>query len=390
MVRIFFNKLLLLFLIVFFSNAIFLCKAQCSFNSEFPRKNFNACSNLPVLNSTLYWNYNISSGMVEIAFRQPGIDIFSTWISWGINPTSIGMIDAQAFVAYTRKDGNLIAYTSPITNYRTSLKEGALSFPVFDVSAMYENNSITIFATLQLPRETITVDHVWQKGPMYGNNVPKIHSLLRDELRSYGTLNFLSGKVKQGGGGKLIKLKSFHGIVCGISWGIMLPVGVLIARYLKVFKATDPIWFKLHVTCQSSGYIIGLIGWATGLNLGAQLSGLRYKTHGCIGITLFCLATIQVIVGHFVKPKERKYRIIWNIFHFFVGYGTTTLGIVNVFIGIHILEPGQRWKGTYIGILVLLGCVAVLLETLSTFYLYYHEKNDSLDTMDGATPFNPL
>lgn len=327
--------------------------------------------------------------MVEIAFRQPGIDIFSTWISWGINPTSIGMIDAQAFVAYTRNDGNLIAYTSPISSYRTSLKEGALSFPVYDVSAMYENNSITIFATLQLPRETIMVDHVWQKGPMYGNNVPKIHSLLRHELRSYGTLNFLSGNVKQGSGGKLIVLKSFHGIMCGISWGIMLPVGVLISRYLKVFKTTDPIWFKLHVTCQSSGYIIGLIGWATGINLGAQLSGLRYKTHGCIGITLFCLATIQVIVGHFIRPKERKYRIIWNIFHFFVGYGTITLGIVNVFIGIQILEPEQRWKATYFGILVLLGCVTVLLETLSTFYLYYHEKNDSLDKMDRATPFNP-
>nr|XP_023911012.1 cytochrome b561 and DOMON domain-containing protein At5g47530-like [Quercus suber] len=212
--------------------------------------------------------------MVEIAFRQPGIDIFSTWISWGINPTSIGMIDAQAFVAYTRNDANLIAYTSPISSYRTSLKEGALSFPVYDVSAMYENNSITIFATLQLPRETIMVDIVWQKGQMYGNNVPKIHSLLRHELRSYGTLNFLSGNVKQGRGGKLVVLKSFHGIMCSISWGVMLPVGVLIARYSKVFKTTDPIWFKLHVTCQSSGYIIGLIGWATGLNVSAQLSGL--------------------------------------------------------------------------------------------------------------------
>ena len=48
------------------------------------------------------------------------------------------------------------------------------------------------------------------------------------------------------------------------------------------------------------------------------------------------------------------------------GYGTIFLIIVNVFKGIDILEPGKGWKEkeAYISILILMGCVAVLLEAV--------------------------
>lgn len=85
-----------------------------------------------------------------------------------------------------------------------------------------------------------------------------------------------------------------HGILNGVSWGIMMPIGAIIARYLRVAKSADPAWFYLHVFCQSSAYIIGVSGWATGLKLGSESAGIQFSTHRAIGIALFCLATIQV------------------------------------------------------------------------------------------------
>lgn len=73
-----------------------------------------------------------------------------------------------------------------------------------------------------------------------------------------------------------------------------MPIGAIIARYLKVSKAADPAWFYLHVACQSSAYIVGVAGWATGLKLGSESPGITYTAHRTIGIVLFCLGTLQV------------------------------------------------------------------------------------------------
>ena len=85
-----------------------------------------------------------------------------------------------------------------------------------------------------------------------------------------------------------------HGVLNAVSWGILMPVGAIIARYLKVFKSADPAWFYLHVTCQTSAYIIGVAGWGTGLKLGRDSVGIRYDTHRTLGIILFCFGTLQV------------------------------------------------------------------------------------------------
>lgn len=79
-----------------------------------------------------------------------------------------------------------------------------------------------------------------------------------------------------------------------VSWGILMPTGAIIARYLKVFKSADPAWFYLHVTCQASAYVVGVAGFGTGLKLGSDSEGVEYDTHRALGIVLFCLGTLQV------------------------------------------------------------------------------------------------
>lgn len=94
----------------------------------------------------------------------------------------------------------------------------------------------------------------------------------------------------------LLRCKSrvlqIHGVLNGVSWGIMMPIGAIIARHKAIFS--DPAWFYLHVGCQLSAYIIGVAGWATGIKLGNDSIGIIHSTHRNIGITLFIFATLQV------------------------------------------------------------------------------------------------
>lgn len=79
-----------------------------------------------------------------------------------------------------------------------------------------------------------------------------------------------------------------------VSWGVLFPIGVIMARYLRPFQSADPAWFYLHVACQVSAYAIGVAGWATGIKLGSESKGIQWTAHRNIGITLFSLATLQV------------------------------------------------------------------------------------------------
>ncbi|KAH7546755.1 hypothetical protein FEM48_Zijuj01G0235100 [Ziziphus jujuba var. spinosa] len=353
-------------------------------------KSFVACKDLPVLNSTLHWSYYPSSGTVDIAFRQTATTT-STWAAWAINPTSHGMVGAQALVAFQQSDGTMVAYSSPIQSYATLLRKGELSFPVFNISAASSNiNSffeITIFATIQLPGNSTLVNHLWQQGPLLQGDVLGMHPLTGDHVKSFGSLDFASGKIETSSGGgdfsKKATIKKVHGIINGISWGLLMPIGAMVARYVKVFEVANPAWFYIHVTCQCSAYLIGVAGWGTGVWLGAKSSGIQYKAHKCIGITLFCLATLQVLVGRFLRPKkDHKYRIFWNMFHYAVGYGTIVLSIINVYKGLHILQPGKAWRDAYTFTLASLGCIAAVMEVFTWILVYKKNKLAKVQTVE--------
>ncbi|KAK9267632.1 hypothetical protein L1049_010063 [Liquidambar formosana] len=216
--------------------------------------------------------------------------------------------------------------------------------------------------------------------------LPRQHDTSGPNIQSMGTLNLLSGQSSSttGEGNSKLRKRNIHGVLNAVSWGVMMPLGALIARYLKVFKSADPAWFYLHVACQSSAYIIGVAGWATGLKLGSDSPGIHYYTHRNIGITLFCLGTLQVF-ALFLRPnKDHKYRFFWNIYHHLVGYMVILLSIINIFKGFGILQPDKKWKNGYIGIILTLAVNAVLLEAY-TWYIVIKRKNSaSLEKMPNG------
>ncbi|XP_027341147.1 cytochrome b561 and DOMON domain-containing protein At5g47530-like [Abrus precatorius] len=310
----------------------------------------------------------------------------SSWIAWAINPTSKGMVGSQTFVAIHKSDGTIKAYASPITSYETMLQEGNLTFPVYSVSASHTNGSIIIFASFQLPTNKTLVNHVWQEGLVSHDGTPRPHSLSGPNLQSFGTLDFVSGKVLETGGKmntrtilrnvRKHQLYRIDLILFINSWGILMPIAVIFARFMRGFDGLGSTWFRLHRACQSLAFVVGIAGFGTGLYMGNHY-GVRHAPHRCIGITLMCLAFAQVCVAVFLRPKkDHKNRIFWNIFHYMVGYATIALSIFNVLKGFDILNAHKIWKMTYVAIIIVLAIMAMISELITWIWVCKKKRNN--------------
>nr|DAD23593.1 TPA_asm: hypothetical protein HUJ06_025056 [Nelumbo nucifera] len=375
-----------LFLCVFISLFLSSSAQTCRSYSFSSNRQFSSCNDLPVLDSFIHWTYDESSQTLQIAYRHTKVSS-SSWVAWAINPSSTGMIGSQALVAYQLSNGTAFAYTSPVTSYSTSLAPGSLSFTVSNLSATYVNEEMTIFATLQLPNNSTTLNQLWQVGPLEGDT-PSTHLTSGDNVKSKGTLNLLSGGATTTGS-SIRRRRNVHGVLNAVSWGTLMPLGAIIARYLKVFKSADPAWFYLHVACQTSAYIVGVAGWATGIKLGSDSSGIVHRAHRNIGIVLFCLGTLQVFALLLRPKKDHKYRFYWNIYHHSIGYSVIILSVVNIFKGFDILDlDNENWKRAYIGIIAFLGFNALLLEAITWKIVLKRRSRNSEKSHHGANGVN--
>ncbi|TMW98836.1 hypothetical protein EJD97_003421 [Solanum chilense] len=354
---------------------------NCS-THQFTNNNiFSTCNPLAVLNSSLHWTYYPDNHTVDLAYRHGGVTE-SSWVAWALNPDGTGMAGCQSLIAFRNSSGQIHAYTSPIAGYSTDLSEGPLSFGVPRISAEFVGSEMIIFATLELPTGRSSFTQVWQNGAVSGQAL-QVHRTSGDNLRSVGTVDFASGQTSADGGGVSAsarqRRRNIHGVLNAVSWGVLMPMGAIFARYLKVFKSANPAWFYLHAGCQTVAYAVGVAGWGTGLKLGSDSVGIRYDTHRNIGITLFCLGTLQVF-ALLLRPKpDHKFRLYWNIYHHVTGYTVIILSIINVFEGFDALNGQKNWKKAYIGVIIFLGAIAVLLEAITWFIVIKRKKTSVSD-----------
>ncbi|CAA2940110.1 cytochrome b561 and DOMON domain-containing protein At3g25290-like [Olea europaea var. sylvestris] len=337
--------------------------ATCNSQTFTNKKLYTFCNDLPSLNSFLHWTYEPANSTLSVAFIAPPASP-DGWISWAINPTGTGMVGAQALIAFRNSKGAMTVKTYNITSYGPVM-ESRVWYDVKESSAETSGGMIRLFATLVLPANGKTmVNHVWQVGSSVTKGVPNKHGFQPENLNSKGSLDLFEGK-SAGIGESRSKKKNIHGILNALSWGIMFPLGIILARYLRMFPSADPAWFYLHVFCQVSAYVIGVAGWGTGIKLGSESEGIQYTYHRNIGISLFALATVQIF-ALFLRPgKDHKYRIFWNIYHHGIGYTILVLGIINVFKGLDILNPEQQWRTAYTILILILGGNALLLEVIT-------------------------
>ncbi|KAG2672641.1 hypothetical protein I3760_13G051700 [Carya illinoinensis] len=354
------------------------CSSQTFTNNGLYKK----CMDLPTLSSYLHWTYDQSNSSLSIAFIAPPSKS-GGWIAWAINPTDTGMKGSQALLAFKSDNGSMTVKTYNISNIGP-VTESKISFDVWDASAESSSGVMRLFAKLKVPSNPQTINQVWQVGPSVTGGVPDAHSMQTANLNAKSSLSLVGEQTATPSGtDSRTKKKNIHGVLNVVSWGILFPTGAIIARYLRTFESAEPAWFYLHVFCQISAYAIGVAGWGTGLKLGSESPGVQYTGHRNIGISVFCLATVQIFALFLRPKKDHKYRLYWNIYHHGVGYSILILGILNIFKGYDILQPAKKWKSAYIIVIIVLGAIALLLEAITWIVVLRRKSSKSTKPYDG-------
>ncbi|KAF6147273.1 hypothetical protein GIB67_013094 [Kingdonia uniflora] len=164
-----------------------------------------------------------------------------------------------------------------------------------------------------------------------------------------------------------------HGFMMFVAWGILLPGGVLAARYLKHLKGDG--WYQIHVYLQYSGLVIVFLGFLFAV---AELRGLVFSSvHVKFGSTAILLACVQPLNAYLrpnkssnveeVSPKRRQ----WEYLHVILGRSAIIVGIAALISGMKHL--GDRYGGENVQGLIWALIVWFLVGALISVYLEYLE-----------------
>ncbi|XP_057948734.1 cytochrome b561, DM13 and DOMON domain-containing protein At5g54830 [Malania oleifera] len=176
-----------------------------------------------------------------------------------------------------------------------------------------------------------------------------------------------------------------HGFMMFLAWGILLPGGVLAARYLKHVKGDG--WFQIHMYLQYSGLSIVLLGFLFAV---AELRGFYLSSlHVKFGISAIILACIQPLNASF-RPKRpgngevvSSRRLVWEYLHVIVGRSTIIAGIAALVSGMKHL--GDRYGGENVQGLNWALIVWFLIGALIVLYLEYRENVRRRDRSFGRS-----
>ncbi|XP_028801642.1 cytochrome b561 and DOMON domain-containing protein At5g35735-like [Neltuma alba] len=355
--------------------------------------NTTRCKSLRTLGAEFGWTIQLRNGTNGSTF---GLDMTfgasltkepPAWIAWGVNPGKRPeMIGTKAIIGIIPNSDNsgTEVRTYEITKEtrmgcHLGPSENLAGVQVGNTSIAYDQASglYTISARLELNSTMYNksrLNHVWQIGEkLNDDNNPQSHPTTLRNVDSTETIDLDTGHSF---GQNRALLRKIHGALNIAGWGTFLPIGVIVARYFRVYPYHFDKWWKyLHVGCQSAGFIIGTCGWAIGLWLGHASKYYSFQTHRIFAIFIFTFTTIQMFALRLRPTEKDEYRKYWNMYHHFLGYGLLVIIIMNIFRGIHILQAGQGWKWAYVGILAFLGAITLGLESYTWLKFCVHKQN---------------
>jgi hypothetical protein len=158
------------------------------------------------------------------------------------------------------------------------------------------------------------------------------------------------------------KLILGHAILLTLSFLLLLPLGALLARYLRTRTRS---WFPAHFVLQSYlAFPLVLVGLALGVESVRQ-SGARHldTTHKRAGLALVMVYFAQVglgVVVHFVKPRVLSYA------H---AYPPSSSGrTLGYYLTYPFLRPGRRPIQNYFHAVLGLGIIAAGFWQVRTGY----------------------
>ncbi|KAG4192960.1 hypothetical protein ERO13_A07G190200v2 [Gossypium hirsutum] len=343
--------LFVIFLFISHLNTAF--SGHCSTTTA--TKTFQKCMSLPTQQASIAWTFHPHNATLDVCFFGTFISP-SGWVGWGINPMSAEMTGTRALVAFPDPNSGQLVLLPYILDPSVKLQKSPLLSRPLDIhlisssatlyggkmATIHNGATVQIYATVKLVPNKTKIHHVWNRGLYVQGYSPTIHPTTSNDLSSITTFDVLSGSAATQHN-NVDMLKLVHGILNAISWGLLLPMGAVTARYLRHVQALGPTWFYVHSGIQLSAFFLGTVGFAIGIRMGAMSPGVTYGLHRKLGFAAFCLGALQTLALLFRPKTTHKFRKYWKSYHHFVGYSCVVLGVVNVFQGFEVMGEGRSY-----------------------------------------------
>ncbi|CAL5026672.1 unnamed protein product [Urochloa decumbens] len=157
--------------------------------------------------------------------------------------------------------------------------------------------------------------------------------------------------------------KRKHGLLGMMGWGVLMPIGMIAARY---FRQLDPFWFYGHMAIQVCGFAIGIAAIVLGFRLNED--GLKnVDVHKALGIAILAMASLQVMAILARPDKTSKVRRFWNWYHHNIGRAAILLAMGNIFLGLSIAQETNAYIVSY-GVFVAVWVLAVAAFEMKRCY----------------------
>ena len=155
---------------------------------------------------------------------------------------------------------------------------------------------------------------------------------------------------------------SWHGRIMVLCWGVLLPLGVLAARFFKVMPSQNwpaqldnKAWWHAHLHGQSAAIALALVGVALIWNTAGGATALA-RWHGYMGWAVMALGVLQAAAGFArgskggpLEPVMRgdhydmtPRRNAFERTHKTLGYAALLLALSTVFMGL-LVADAPRW-----------------------------------------------
>jgi hypothetical protein len=183
---------------------------------------------------------------------------------------------------------------------------------------------------------------------------------------------------------------AWHGRLMTLAWGVLIPLGVVVARYLKVAPRQDwprqldnKLWWRSHLACQYAGGALMAGGL---LIILSATSGGGHWQHRLMGYAVLACGAMQFIAGWLrgskggpsdVNIRGDHYdmtfrRIVFERLHKTVGYAAIALAAATILTGLWAANaPRWMWLGICLWWVILLG-VALRLQLQGRYVSSYH------------------
>lgn len=185
------------------------------------------------------------------------------------------------------------------------------------------------------------------------------------------------------------KLRQWHAGLMLLSWGVLLPLGAIMAATLKTFGPKS-MWFQLHRATQTLGLLLATVGFFLAVAKFDSLpSGDSHKRFGIVVMVLGWLQPINALVRPHPPESGEKptvLRRVWEFVHHVVGWVCVGLAVSTIVQGLSHAKTYEGLSDNYLklrnGYIVVGVLLAVLLAVMLTLHIVRTRKQcrDNRDT----------